>query len=170
MQWRDGLAIVIGSIFVLWVSKSILLHVRQGAHETPLRGKLSAARDWLEENGYTIVRVRDRVEWVGYYDEKEYKKQFIADFIVRQGPKYYAVKVQNSRDKGVSGQKLRDNWYPLFVNFAVHGVLHLDVDAERAHVIDFDIHRPSYVRWRIFINRSLWFAAGMVVALAWLHG
>lgn len=169
MGWRDVFALLMCAGIVYWLVKSIFSQLRHRS-ETPLRGKLSAARDWLEANGYRIIRVRERGEWVGYYGDKAFKKSLIADFVVRKGAKSYAVKLVQSRDQGVNGVKLRDLWFPLYTAFHVQGILHLDVDQERVHVIDFEIKRPSYVLWRTVFNRMLWFLAGAVVALAWFHG
>lgn len=169
MDWQQGIALVIGVVFVLGLLQSMFRQWRGGDVKVPLKGRLHAAREWLEANGYQIVRVRERSEWVGYYDSREFRKQYIADFIVKQGGKLYAVKIQSSRDTGLSGQKLRDNWYPLFMAFRVNGVLHLDLDKDQVHVADFDLKTPPFIVWRRVINRSLWFLAGMIVALAWFH-
>lgn len=169
MGWQDFIAMLFGAIVVYWLVKSMFAQwFRQPT--VPLRGKLSAARDWLEENGYHIIRVRERGEWIGYYGERAFKKTLIADFIVRQGAKHYAVKLVGSRDQGVNGVKLRDQWFPLFAAFRVDSILHIDVDKEKIQVIDFDLKQPSYVLWRTALNRGLWFAAGAIVALAWFHG
>jgi hypothetical protein len=169
MQWRDLFTMLLCIGIVYWLGKSLFMGRKRGG-ETPLRGKLSTARDWLEENGYQIVRVRERGEWIGYYGDKSFKKSLIADFVVRKGPKYYAVKLLQSRDQGVNGVKMRDQWFPLYVAFGVHGILHIDVDEERVQVIDFEWKSPQYVRWKTVVNRSLWFLLGVLVAMAWLHG
>lgn len=170
MGWQQGIALVIGGLFVLLILRSMLRQWRQGDSKVPLRGRLHAAREWMQENGYHVVRVRQRSEWVGYYDSREFRKQYIADFIARKGAKYYAVKVLSSREKGLNGLKMRDQWFPLYMGFRVDGILHLDVDNERVHEVDFELKSPAFVIWRKIINRSLWFLAGMIVALAWFHG
>jgi hypothetical protein len=169
MGLRDALVVLLCAGIVLWFVRSIFSQWRNRS-ETPLRGKLSAAREWLEANGYRVLRVRERGEWIGYYGDKEFKRSLIADFIVRKGAKYYAVKLVQSRERGVNGAKLRDLWFPLYTAFQVQGILHVDVDQERVQVIDFEIKYPSYVLWRTVVNRSLWFLAGAVLALVWFHG
>jgi|GEM_PF-4058794 len=169
MDWQLGFAIVVGVIFVLALVQSMFRQWRGGRNHIPLKGRLHVARQWLEDNDYQIVRVRERSEWIGYYDSREFRKQYIADFIVKQGGKFYVVKIHSSRDTGLSGQKLRDHWYPLYMAFQVDGVLHLDVEREQVHVVDFELRSPPFLLWRRVINRSLWFLAGMIVALAWFH-
>lgn len=169
MEWKDFGAIFVGVVFLYIVIRSITQHYRS-SEATPLRGKHRAAQEWLEENGYKVIRVRERGSWEGYYDRRAFEKQLIADFVVRQGGKYYAVKVMNSRDKQVSGQKLRDQWFPLFVAFGVDGVLHIDVDSEQVHTVDFSLRTPSYARWRRLTNRGLWLLSGIFIALAFFRG
>jgi len=169
MQWRDAIAVLVGAGFLWLVGKSLFMESKRRS-EIPLRGKFAAASEWLEENGYHIIRVRQRGEWIGYYGERAYKKSLIADFIVRQGARYYAVKLVSSRDRGVTGVKLRDQWFPVYVAFGVEGILHVDVESEKVHVVDFDVKSPRYVVWRKAVNRGLWFLSGAIVTLAWLHG
>ncbi len=169
MQLRDVFALLIAVAFVWLVIKSMF---RQWGKEkqTPLRGKFRAAMDWLEENGYQIIRVRQRATWTGYYDRRQFERQLIADFIVRKGARTYVVKVTNARDKGVNGVKLRGEWHPLVEAFHVHGALQIDVENEQIHSIDFTMKSPSYVKWRKVLNRTLWFCAGAFTAVMWLHG
>ncbi len=168
MQWRDLFALAGCLAMVYWLGKSVFFSKRPT--EVPLRGKLSAARNWLDDNGYQIVRVRDRVEFAAFYGDKEYKKSFIADFVVRKGAKYYAVKLASARDTGVSGAKLREQWFPVYVVFGVQGILRIDVDEERVQVIDFSWKTPGHLRRRAMMQRLGWFLLGVLVAMAWLHG
>jgi hypothetical protein len=169
MYVRDVFALVIAALLVYIVMKSMF---RQwgGEKQTPLRGKFRAAMDWLEENGYQVLRVRERAIWTGYYDSRQFERQLIADFIVRKGAKTYVVKLTSTRDKGVNGLKLRGDWQPLVTAFNVNGALQVDVENEQVHSIDFTLKSPSYVLWRRVLNRSLWFCAGVLAAVVWLHG
>jgi len=169
VQWQDGVAILIGAALVIMVLRSMFSQWG-GGKEVPVRGKLRAASDWLEENGYQIIKIQQRADWTGYYDAREFHKQLIADFIVRKAARTYVVKVLNARDQGVNGQRLREQWQPLIQAFHVHAVLHLDVDKERVHEIDFSIQSPKYVVGRKILNRVLWMIGGALVALVWLHG
>lgn len=170
MGWHDGIALIIGFGFVLIVIRSMFQHWHHTRSETPVKGKLNAAKEWLEENQYQVMRVRVRSEWIGFYDSREFRKQYIADFIVRKGGKYYAVKVLSTREGTLNGLKMRDLWYPLQQAFAVDGVLHLDLDHDKAHVVDFQLKSPSYVWIRKTIHRMLWLLAGMLLALMWFRG
>ncbi|MCL6444726.1 MAG: hypothetical protein K6T83_14945 [Alicyclobacillus sp.] len=171
MWWLVAWSIFIGLILLWLLAKSMWLDWRQpGA--MPMPGRYQAARAWLEANGYHVVRTRQRSEWVGYYDKREFRKSVIVDFIVRQGAKYYAVKVVHSRDnreENMSGLKLRDQWYPIVVAFRVHGVLHLDLDGEQVHLVDFELKAPAFVRWQVIFNRSMWLLTGVLITFAWLH-
>ncbi|MCL6594107.1 MAG: hypothetical protein K6T31_09040, partial [Alicyclobacillus sp.] len=100
---------------------------------------------------------------------RRFVRPLVADFIVRQGARYYAVRLARPRDPLVSGVKLRDEWYPLYVALGVHGILHVDVEEEQVQVVDFEVRQPSYLAWRRMVNRSLWFLGGALAALAWLH-
>jgi hypothetical protein len=168
MHWSDGLAIVIGCGFLYIIIRSITLQVWRNT-DAPLRGKQKAAQEWLEANGYKVLKVRERGRFISYYDSRAFEKQIIADFIVRHAGKLYAVKVQNAREQSVSGQRLRSDWYPLFAVLGVDGILHIDLERDEVHVIDFDVKSPSYVTWRKVTNRSLWFLSGVLIALAWFH-
>ncbi len=170
MGWQDGVGLIIGLGFVLLVLRSMFQHWRNNRSDTPLKGKMSVAKAWLEENNYQIIRVRERSEWVGFYDAREFRKQYIADFIVRRGGKYYAVKVLNAREGSLNGLKMRDLWYPLQQGFAVDGILHLDLDHDKAHTVDFELKSPSYVWIRKMVHRLLWLLAGMLLALVLFHG
>ncbi|MBX5436295.1 MAG: hypothetical protein IRZ33_03660 [Alicyclobacillaceae bacterium] len=167
MGWLDGLAWLLCGLLVLVVVRSLL--VRTGAERVPLHGRFHAAREWLEGNGYQVVRVRERAEWLGYYDDREFRKPLVADFIVRKGSRYYAVKLVSPRDPGVSGARLRDQWYPLWTAFDVSGILHIDLDSEQVHIIDFELKRPRYLHWRTVLNRGLWLISGVVITYAWLY-
>lgn len=170
MGWHDGVALIIGLGFVLIVIRSMFQHWRHNMSETPLKGKQNEAKEWLEENNYQILRIRERSEWIGFYGAREFRKQYISDFIVRKSGKYYAVKVLSTREGSLNGLKLRDMWYPLQQAFAVDGVLHLDLDHDKAHVVDFQLKSPSYVWVRKATHRLLWLLAGMLLALVWFHG
>lgn len=169
MQLRDVFALMIGLGILLLVTRSIIGQWRGRHTGTPLRGKHKAAHEWLEANGYQILRVRERGEWTGYYGARQFQKHLIADFIVRQGGKTYVVKLANARENGVNGAKLRDTWFPMYVVFGVKGILHVDVENEQAQLVDFDVKSPAYVVWSKIINRSLWLLSGMLIALVWLH-
>lgn len=169
MQLQVVFALLIGAGVLLLVARSILSQWRSSSAGVPLRGKFRAAHEWLEGNGYRVIRVRERSTWVGYYGDRQFEKQLIADFIVRQGAKTYAVKLASAREHGVSGAKLRDNWFPLFVNFGVHGILHIDVEHEQVRVVDFEMKKPARVVMAKVINRTLWLLSGALVALVWMH-
>ncbi|MCL6626080.1 hypothetical protein [Alicyclobacillus shizuokensis] len=169
MGWQAAIAIVIGAAFVLLVLRSMLSQWRSSEQTTPLRGKLSAAKQWLEDNGYQITHVKARCEWVGYYDSREFRKTLTADFIVRKGARSFAVKVVNARESGMSGTRMREQWYPLYAAFQVDGILHLDVDQEHAHTVDFEVKAPRYVVTRKVINRCLWLLSGVLLGLIWSH-
>ncbi|MCL6633630.1 MAG: hypothetical protein K6T63_13490 [Alicyclobacillus herbarius] len=169
MSWQAVIAIVIGAAFVSLVVRSMFSQWRSPEQAVPLKGKLSTAKEWLEENGYQVVRVKPRAEWIGYYDAREFRKTLTADFIVRKGPHSYLVKVVNARDTGISGTRLRDQWYPLYVAFQVDGILHVDLDQEQAHKVDFDLNAPRYTTTRKVVNRCLWLLSGILIGLIWSH-
>jgi hypothetical protein len=169
MQWRDGIALIVCGGLIWFIARSMLTQWKSRG-STPLRGKMNKAREWLEENGYQVIRIRERCEWTGYYDEREFSKTLTADFIVRRAARLYAVKVVNARDHGINGLKLRDQWYPLYIAYGVHGILHVDVDTDRVHVVDFALKSPPYVHWRRVANRGTWLLSGALLALAWFHG
>lgn len=170
MQLREAFALLIGLGVLLLVARSIVHQVGSSNAGTPLRGKFKAAEAWLEENGYHIIRVRDRGAWTGYYGERQFNRQLIADFIVRQGAKTYAVKLASAREPSVNGARLRDTWFPMYVVFGVKGILHIDVEHEQVRVVDFELKPPRRVVWAKVINRALWLLAGMLIALTWMHG
>ncbi|MDQ0188372.1 hypothetical protein JI721_15635 [Alicyclobacillus cycloheptanicus] len=169
MQLREAFALMIGLGVLLLVARSIINQWRGRGAGTPLRGKFKAAQEWLEANGYHILRVRDRGEWTGYYGTRAFHKHLIADFIVRQGGKTYVVKLASAREKGMNGAKLRDTWYPMYVVFGVKGILHVDVENEQVQVVDFEVKPPPHVVWSKVINRALWLLSGMLIALVWMH-
>jgi len=169
MQWSDILMILACVVFIGVILRSMFSQWRGVDSGVALKGKYHAAREWLEGNGYRIIRIREQAEWVGYYNEKAYRKQLVADFIVRQGPKTYAVKILSARDEQVNAQRMRDFWYLFFTAFGVNGVLHIDVNEERASLIDFDVQSPRYLLWKRITNRSLWFLAGMVFTFILIH-
>lgn len=169
MGWADLFAILLGLLLVGLVIRSMF--AQWGAsRETPVRGRQRAALEWLEENGYQIVRVRQRAQWTGYFDSREFRKQLIADFIVRKGARNYVVKVKSSRDRGLNGQKFREQWQPLIEGFHVHGALQIDLDKDEVHEVDYSIQSPRYIIWQKVLNRVLWMLAGALIALMWLHG
>ncbi|WDL97037.1 hypothetical protein [Alicyclobacillus sp. ALC3] len=169
MRLQVLFALLIGAGVLLLVGRSIFSQWRGADKGVPLRGKYRAAMEWLEGNGYRVLRARERSTWVGYYGDREFQKQLIADFIVRQGAKTYAVKLASSREKGISGAKLRDSWFPLYVLFGVQGILHIDVEHEVVQVVDFDLKPPSRVVWARVINRFLWLLGGALLALVVMH-
>lgn len=169
MQIRDVFALVIAALLVWLVMKSMFKQWGKDK-QTPLRGKFRTAMEWLEENGYQILRIRQRATWTGYYDNRQFERQLIADFIVRKGARTYVVKLANTRDKGMNGIKLRGEWQPLVAAFHVHGALQIDIDNELVHNIDFTTKSPGYVTWRKALNRLLWFLTGALTAIVWLHG
>lgn len=169
MQWSDFLVIIACVAFVGFILRSMFSQWRGIDSGVALKGKYQAAREWLEGNGYRVIRIREHAEWAGYYNEKEYRKQLVADFIVRHGPKMYAVKVSSARDEPITAQRMRDYWYLFYTVFGVHGVLHIDVAEERIAVIDFDVQFPRYVYWKKVINRTVWFLSGMIFTFILIH-
>ncbi|MCF8563606.1 hypothetical protein LLE49_02490 [Alicyclobacillus tolerans] len=166
---RDGLALLVGAALVLVVLRSLFSHWTHPEAGVPLQGKLHAARAWLEGNGYQVVRVRPHAQWSAFYDTQEFQKALSPDFIVRKGAKSFAVLVMQYDEKPVQDQ-IGENWYPLIHAFGVDGVLHIDVDRERVHSVDFEVKAPSYMMWKAVFNRVMWVLAGVLMALAWLHG
>ncbi|MCL6599844.1 MAG: hypothetical protein K6T81_14075 [Alicyclobacillus macrosporangiidus] len=169
MQRTDVWAILFCALFALAVFRSLLNRMGQGS-QVPLEGHYQAARRWLEDNGYTIVAVHPQCEWHGYYGNEHYQWPLTADFIVRQGARYFAVILARERSETVTETELRAEWYPVSVAFGVHGLLHMDVDGEQVHQVDFELTHPPSLRWRRIVNRSLWFLGGMLAALALFHG
>lgn len=169
MRIADVFALLVAAALI-WIVVKSMFKQWGGDKQVPLRGKFRAAMDWLEENGYEIVRVRQRATWTGYYDNRQFERQLIADFIVRKGARTYVVKLSNTRDKGMNGIKMRGEWQPLVAAFHVSGALQIDVDNEQVHSIDFTTKSPPYVVWRKILNRALWFVSGALAAIIWLHG
>ncbi len=169
MSWQDGIALLLAAS-LLWLVFRSLFWQQRGSQQVPLKGKFKAAREWLESNGYQVLRVRERAEWAGYYDGRKFQKTFIADFIVRQGTHSYVVKIVNEREKGINGVKLRDQWYPLVVAFGVNGILHIDVDAEQVHVIDFELKQPGYARRKRWVQHGVWMVVGILMGFVLSHG
>lgn len=135
----------------------------------PLNHHAELAEAWLASQGYIVVRDRQEAEWIAYHDKDEFRKRLSVDYIVRQGASYYAVKLTQTSDIEVSGLRLREEWYPLWNAFGVKGIIQLDVYANQAHTIDFEIKQPRYVMLRRWSAKSSWLAAGAFMMFAWMH-
>lgn len=159
-----GAAFVLGALVVL-----LRPHLERKATSPPLSDHLKRAEDWLQANGYHVVRGRQEAEWIGYHDNDEFRKLLAVDFIARKGADYYAVKVTQMAEVEVSGLRLREEWFPVWNAFSVKGILHLDVMEGRAHTIDFDLKVPRYVGVRRLGHRTGWVLAGALAMFAWLH-
>lgn len=170
MDWSQIWALLIGIVVVGGTLRSLFKHWRSTPDGVPLQGWYQAAENWLQGNGYQVLRRRQKAHWSGYVDETEYKQALVADFIVRKAGSSYAVQV-GKWDFGLAlGAEMRANWFPICSAFRVDGVLFIDVDGEATHSIDFQVAPPSYVVWKHVMNRIIWLMSGVLMTFAWLHG
>ncbi len=130
-----------------------------------LNGHLHIARDWLEDNGYEIVRSSGIAGFSAYYDKEVIQEKLVADFIVRKFGKYYAVLVSEEKEQLLDKEQIFYTWYPIYSVFAVHGILEVNVHTEQIREIDFEISPPRFVSFRRVIQRAIWFASGIACAI-----
>jgi hypothetical protein len=169
METQDVLAILVAVVFVYGVTRSVWRWWQSKEQLTPLHGRPAAARDWLEKNGYHIVRTAERAVWYGYVDTREYVREWTVDFIVRKNARDYAVKLFDARRDSLSEDRLRSEWFPLFEACGVQGLILIDPDGEVVRHMEFVVRPPARVFWKRIGQRALWLAAGVVMALAWFH-
>lgn len=169
MSWLDVPFEAVSVSVVILVLRSIWVSWRNRENIEPPRGPKTQCQSWLIENGYDIVQVNDLAEWTAYIDSDTHRVEFLVDFIVRKYGKYYAVKVRHHGDPELTEAELRREWYPLTSIFGVSGAIYIDVEYERVQYIEFEIRSPRRVLVRRVVNRSLWFTAGLVVAVALMH-
>ncbi|MCL6517787.1 hypothetical protein [Alicyclobacillus sp.] len=168
MQGEDVWAILLGAAFLLLVARSLMSRSWQST-PVPLEGPHQAARRWLEDNGYIIVAVRPEAEWHAYHGAQHVQRTLFADFLVRQGARYFAVVLARNLTDGALESRLAADWYLITQAFGVEGLLHVDVENELVHEVDFELTHPPSYRWRQLLNRSLWFLGGVLFAFALFH-
>lgn len=154
--------IAMGGAWSIWQS---LLRKRVAPK---LSGRYQAARQWLEGNGYEVLKEKCESEWTAYYDDRVYRVPLAADFIVRKGAHTYAVNA-GSGDSEMTVERLQSEGYPVCAAFGVDGLLVIDVEREAVHTADFELKHPSGFWVRRAMNRSLWLLSGVLIAFAWMH-
>jgi len=170
MDGNEIWAFLIGILVVGGTLRSIFVHWRSTPQGVPLQGWYQAAENWLQGNGYQVLRRGQKANWSGYVDATEYKEALVADFIVRKAGSSYAVQVGKWDSESSSGTELRTKWFPVCSAFRVDGVIFIDVDGEAIHNVDFEVASPSYVVWKQIMNRMMWLMSGVLMTFAWLHG
>lgn len=169
MSWVDVPFSLSAAGLVAWVGKTMFASLKLSKWEVPVEGQLQQCQKYLLNNEYEIVHSREVVSWDLEIDKDCYSEQILVDFIVRRDGIYYAVMVRRSSDEALGGQKLLSKFQTAAILCGVVDVLYVDIEEEVAHKIKIVQHFAKRVRRRRMIHRGLWFGAGILSAVAWMH-
>jgi hypothetical protein len=112
--------------------RTILARVRRAGE-----GELRAAQ-WLEELGYEISGAQVCVDYPVYVDEQLITVSLRADYLVKKdGARFVAEVKTGGAAPRIETAATRRQLLEYRVAFAVDGVLLVDAEAERVHVITF---------------------------------
>src|SRR5579875_909764 len=161
-----GLALLAACICVGIVIRSLCREWLYRDREVGVDGLKSVARKWLEENGYDILRIEGKAEYVGWVDDSQWSYSMSADFIARKNGREYAVFVTLEK---VPETEVNEKYFPLTVILGVHGELFVDVLHERIQRAEFSIAKPRGQLMRQWLHNLAWLSGGALVVFAWLH-
>ncbi|WP_258110020.1 hypothetical protein [Alicyclobacillus sp. SP_1] len=162
---------VMGSTLVFWyVARNIRLRRTLRLAWSGMDGHRTAARRFLEAQGYELIRQTETAGWIGYADMQSHEEKFFVDFIVRKDGAYYAVKVICAEGESEStAHTLLANCFPLYSLLDVKGILVVNLHRETLHILDYDVFIPKFVRWRRRFRLSGVFAVGVMIGMVLLN-
>ncbi|MEG6522596.1 hypothetical protein V6C11_11605 [Desulfotomaculum sp. 1211_IL3151] len=104
----------------------------------------SAARKYLEAEGYTVLAVQERVPVVTKVNGKPHQSYIKADLIVQKGKQIFVVDVKTGEtaQRPVSPE-IRRQLLEYFLIYRPDGVLVLDMDNKKLYRLEFEIDFPS---------------------------
>ena len=162
------------AILVLWLMQrafarwSVRLRLR-GRMRRARRAELDAPR-WLLDHGYTVTAAQVSRAYALLVDGDELCVQVRADYLVEREGLHYVAEVKTGMSApSLRTQATRRQLLEYRMAFAVDGVLLVDAEAERVHVVRFPLDLERTPR----VTQDAWLlAAALLLALAvivWLH-
>jgi hypothetical protein len=156
---RLALAVTVGVLLVLVVRQALLTWVRRrqllGRFAKARKGE-SSARVLLEEQGYEVVAAQAVQSYIVSVDGAEMQIPLRADYVVTRGGLRYVAEVKTGAyAPQIRTGTTRRQLLEYRVAFDVDGVLLVDAEQHRVHIVRFPLsarHPPeggSALRWAL---------------------
>jgi hypothetical protein len=169
MAWIDVPFSLSAAGLVAWVGKTMFASLRFGEQEIPLEGHLFACDKYLRANDYEVTGTKENAGWEMDISQLSHREKMVVDFIARKDGIYYAVKVRTAKDDQLDVQALLSSFHTLCFLSGVEHLLYVDVETEEVQHIPVHTYFCKRVLRRKMIYRGLWFAGGLLTAVAWMH-
>ncbi|GFN23332.1 MAG: hypothetical protein IMW96_10695 [Thermoanaerobacteraceae bacterium] len=156
------LGLLIGALVAAWWIKRRQAQRLAARLRRARRAEKDAIR-FLTEKGYRVVDVQRREPVVMVIDGREYKGAVRADIVARKGRKTYIVEVKSGRQGEDPGKaEIRRQLLEYFLVYRPHGLLLLDMQGRKMHLISFRLGGNWYNKlqglpeiWRYALAGSL---------------
>lgn len=162
----DGLALVGALLCIFFLVRSLVFAMWFREKETSVQGALSQARNWLEDNGYSVLKVKGAARYTTEVDDlcMEYSEN--APLIARKDGHEYAVLVEHDE---MPHELIHQRYFPLSTILGVRGVIVVDVVKERVRHVEFRVMKSRRYYIRQCVRNGVWFAGGALFVFGWLH-
>lgn len=162
------LGIIFGAGIACYLIKTLKSYKLKRQQKTSKRAE-KAAQNFLEDQGYTILSVQQRVPIITKLDNRSYKNHVKADFIVKKDGYTYVVEVKTGEQvERPTAADIRRQLLEYYLIYRTHGVLLLDMDNNRIHTVEFQLKLPqSTVK---YITHVAAMAFGALVVLLLIKG
>jgi Holliday junction resolvase-like predicted endonuclease len=161
------LGMIIGSLLVYHLMKTIHSYKLKRQSKTSRRAE-RVAQHLLEQQGYKIISVQQRIPVITKVDEREYQNHVKADFIVqRDGLKYVVDVKTGAQVKKPTNADIRRQLLEYYLIYRTDGVLLVDMENKKIHTIEFDIKQPNYCYNSIKYLLAMVVGAVFALLLVW---
>lgn len=163
------LGILIGALLLYNMIK--MLHSFAARRRVLKAGKAElAARKFLEEEGYRVLAVQERVPVVTKMNGKPHKSHIQADLIVQKGKEIFVVDVKTGQvAQQPNSPEIRRQLLEYFLIYRTDGVLVLDMGNKKLYRMEFQIKYPSPQGMKVAPYFAC-FLAGVILALILFKG
>jgi hypothetical protein len=159
------LGIVFGALFVYYLTKLIHSQKLKKQAKTAKRAE-RIAQQYLQQQGYTILSVQERVPIMTKVDGRSYKNHVKADFIVKKDGLKYVVDVKTGEQVlRPTSADIRRQLLEYYLIYRTDGVLLVDMENRKIHTIEFQLQLPDNRRKSFACIMAMTFGALLVLIL-----
>ncbi|MEG6615912.1 hypothetical protein V6C27_05650 [Peptococcaceae bacterium 1198_IL3148] len=159
------LGIVFGALFIYYLIKLIHTYKLKRQAKTSKRAE-RVAQKYLEQQGYTILSIQQRVPIITKVDGRSYQNHVKADFIVKKGEQKYVADVKTGAQvQRPTSADIRRQLLEYYLIYQTDGVLLVDMENKKIHTIEFQLKLPDSRKKLLSYLIAMAFGALLVLIL-----